>query len=195
MNTQFLKQKAFILLLGAVFLMPGMAFSDGEDFDEITYVYRTFESDVPVDLQECIELDTPFVSNWALKWDLYSFHSKKTNGLVLNDDINRIGETLGCADVSGFGDNIFGPIPVYFKFTLDGMELIAEGQAQWLSIDIPEDLVVMQVAWARIIDGPPEIIGGWMVSNALSNAFGLPGYVGGAFTSIRLFTPAVNNDD
>lgn len=195
MNTQLLNQKVLILILGAIFLMPGMAFSDGEDFDEITYVYRTFEWDAPVDLQECIELDTPFVPNWASKWDLYSFHSKKTNGLVLNDDIKRIGQTLGCADVSGFGDDIFGPIPVYFKVNLDGMELFAEGQGRWLSIDVPEDLVVMHVAWARIIGGPPEIIGGSMVSNALGNAFGLPGYVSGAFSSIRLFTPAVNDDD
>lgn len=196
MNTQFLKQKAFILLLGAVFLMPGMAFSDGEDFDEITYVYRTFELDVPIDLQECNDLSTPFISNWAAKWDLYSFHSKKTNGLVLNDDINRIGQTLGCADVSGFGwDNLFDPIPIYFKLSFDGMELIAEGQSRWLSIDVPEDLVVMAVSWARIIDGPPEIIGGWMITNVLNSPFGVPGYVGGSFTSIRLFTPAVNDDD
>ena len=190
MKTKFLKLSIYILSLFVVFFMPSMALADAEDFDEITYVYRTFESDVPVDLQECIELDTPFTSNWAAKWDLYSFHSKKTNGLVLNDDIKRIGQTLGCADISGFGDDIFGPIPVYFKVNLDGIELFAEGQTRWLSIDVPEEFVVMQVAWARIIDGPPEIIGGWMVSNALSNAFGLPGYVGGAFTSIRLFTLA-----
>ena len=49
MNTQFLKQNMFILFLIAIFLAPSMAFADAEDFDEVTYVFRSFESEVPAD--------------------------------------------------------------------------------------------------------------------------------------------------
>ena len=195
MNTQFLKQKAYILLLGAIFLIPGMAFADAEDFDEITYVFRSFESEVPADLQECVDIGIPYVPDFANNYDLYSLHSKKTNGLVLNEDIKRIGHVLTCGDFSGIGwENVFDPFPMYFKVTLDGMELIAQGQGRYLSLDVPEDLLFMLTATLRIIEAPPEIIGGWLVTNTLSNPFGLPGYVGGSFASIRLFTHAVNND-
>ena len=51
MNTQFLKQKISILFVIAIFLTPSMAFADAQDFKEVTYVYRSFISDVPADIQ------------------------------------------------------------------------------------------------------------------------------------------------
>ena len=115
MNTQFLKQKAFILLLGGIFLIPGTAFADAEDFDEITYVFRSFESDVPADLQECLDIGIPYVPDFVSNYDLYSLHSKKTNGLVLNEDIKRIGHVLTCGDSSQHGlGKSFRPISGIF---------------------------------------------------------------------------------
>ena len=196
MNTQFLKQNIFILFVIAIFLTPSMVFADAEDFDEITYVFRSFESDVPADLQECLDIGIPYFPTHATNYDLYSLHSKKTNGLVLNEDIKKIGHVLTCADFSGIGlENLFDPFPMNFKVTLDGMELIAEGQGRYLSFDVPEDLLGMLTATMRIIEAPPEIIGGWLVTNTISNGFVLPGYVNGSFATIRLFTPAVNDDD
>jgi len=196
MNTQFLKQKAFILLLGVIFLIPGVALADAEDFDEITYVFRSFESDVPADLQDCFDMDIPFVTTHAAGFDLYSYHSKKTSGLILNGAINRIGHVLTCADWSEVGwSNPFDPVPAYFKVNLDGMELLAQGQGRIMSLDVPEDLLGLSTWTLEIIEGPPEIIGGWLVTNTISNVAELPGYVNGSFATIRLFTHAVDNDD
>jgi hypothetical protein len=39
-----------------------------------------------------------------------------------------------------------------------------------------------------------EIIGGWLVSNTITNIFGLPGYVNSSFATLRLFTLADNSD-
>lgn len=196
MNTQFCKLKTFILLLGIIVLMPGMAFADGDDFDEITYVFRSFESEIPAGLQECMDIGIPFVPDFASNYDLYSFQSKKSNGRVLHENIKRIGHVLTCGDFSGIEwENRFDPFPMYFKVTLDGMELIAQGQARYLSLDVPEDFLGMLSATMEIIEAPPEYIGGWLVSNTISNIFGLPGYVNGSFASIRLFTNAVSDDD
>ena len=94
----------------------------------------------------------------------------------------------------GWG-NPFDPFPVYFKVTLDGMELIAEGQGRFLSLDVPEDFLGLATYTLKIIEAPPEIIGGWLVTNTISNVAGLPGYINGSFATIRLFTHAANNDD
>ena len=194
MNTQFLKQKASILL-GAIFLMPGIAFSDAEDFDEVTYVFRSFESAVPADIQDCFDMDIPFITSHTAGFDIYSFHSKKTNGLVLNEDIKRIGHVLTCADWSETTpESPWVPVPAYFKVTLDGMELLAQGQGRLLSLDVPEAFLGLSTWTLEIIEGPPEVIGGWLVTNTISNVFGLPGYVNGSFASIRLFILADNNE-
>jgi hypothetical protein len=151
---------------------------------------------VPADLQECLDIGIPYTPTFASNYDLYSLHSKKTNGLVLNEDINRIGHVLTCGDASGVDwENRFDPFPIYFKVTLDGMVLIVQGQGRYLSFDVPEELLGMSSMTARVIQAPPGIIGGWLVSNTIGNVFGLPGYVNGSFATIRLFTPAVNNDD
>jgi len=195
MSTQFLKLNIYILFLIAIFFVPSMALADGEDFDEVTYVFRSFESEVPADIQDCFDMDIPFVTTHAASYDIYSYHSKKTNGMVLKETINRIGHVLTCSDWSDVGpSNPFVPIPAYFKVNLDGMELITQGQGRILSLDVPEDLLGLTSWTLEIIEAPPEIIGGWLVTNTITNAFGLPGYANGSFASIRLFTLAVNND-
>ena len=64
-----------------------------------------------------------------------------------------------------------------------------------MSLDVPEDLLGLSTWTLEIIEGPPEIIGGWLVTNTISNVAELPGYVNGSFATIRLFTHAVDNDD
>ena len=196
MNTQFLKQNMFILFLIAIFLTPSMALADAEDFDEVTYVFRSFESEVPADIQDCFDMDIPFVTTDTGNFDLYSYQSKKTSGVILNGAINRIGHVLTCTDASAIGpDNLFDFVPAYFKVTLDGMEFRVLGQGRLLSLDVPEAFLGLTTWALEIIEGPPEVIGGWLVTNSISNVFGVPGYVNGSFASIRLFIPAVNNDD
>ena len=195
MNTHFLKLNISFLFLIAIFFVPGMALADAQDFDEVTYVFRSFESDVPADIQECFDIGIPFVPDVAANYDLYSFHSKKTNGRILTENINKISHVLTCADWSGLTwENRFDPIPVFFKVTLDGMELILQGQLRFLSIDVPEPFLGLSTVTIQVVEGPPEVLGGWLVSNTITNIFGLPGYVNGSYASIRLFTLADNND-
>ena len=91
-------------------------------------------------------------------------------------------------------ENRFDPIPVFFKVTLDGMELILQGQLRFLSIDVPEPFLGLSTVTIQVVEGPPEVLGGLLVSNTITNIFGLPGYVNGSYASIRLFTLADNND-
>ena len=75
------------------------------------------------------------------------------------------------------------------------MELIAQGQGRFLSFDVPEAFLGLATYALEIIEGPPEVIGGFLVTNTITNLFGIPGYANGSFASIRLFIPAANNDD
>ena len=195
MNAHFLKLNISFLFLIAILFVPSMALADAQDFKEVTYVFRSFESEVPVDIQECFDMDIPFVTTNAANYDIYSFHSKKTNGMVLNETVKSIGHVLTCVDASGIGpENPWDSVPAYFKVTLDGMELIVQGYGRFLSLDVPEDLLGLATYTLEIIEGPPEVIGGWLVTNTITNTFGLPGYVNGSYASIRLFTLADNND-
>ena len=195
MKAHFLKLNISFLFLIAILFVPSMALADAQDFKEVTYVFRSFESEVPVDIQECFDMDIPFVTTNAANYDIYSFHSKKTNGMVLNETVKSIGHVLTCVDASGIGpENPWDSVPAYFKVTLDGMELIVQGYGRFLSLDVPEDLLGLATYTLEIIEGPPEVIGGWLVTNTITNTFGLPGYVNGSYASIRLFTLADNND-
>jgi hypothetical protein len=197
MNAHFLKLNISFLFLIAILFAPSMALADGEDFDEVTYVFRSSISEVPADIQDCFYMvDIPFVTTDAGNYDLYSYQSKKTSGVILNGAIKRIGHILTCVDTSGVGpDNFLDFMPAYFKVTLDGMELRALGQGRLLSLDVPEPFLGLSTWAVEIIEGPPEVIGGWLVANAITNLFGIPGYVNGSFVSIRLFTLADSNDD
>ena len=114
MNTRFLKQNISILFVIAIFLTPSMVFADAQDFNEVTYVYRSFISDVPADIQECSDIGIPFVPDYASNYDLFSYHSKKTNGKILTENINKIGHVLFCADFSGLAlETLFDPYPVF----------------------------------------------------------------------------------
>lgn len=95
------KEGSPFLFLIAILFVPSMALADAQDFDEVTYVFRSFESDVPADIQECFDIGIPFVPDVAANYDLYSFHSKKTNGRILTENINKISHVLTCADWSG----------------------------------------------------------------------------------------------
>ena len=195
MKAHFLKLNISFLFLIAILFVPSMALADAQDFKEVTYVFRSFESEVPVDIQECFDMDIPFVTTNAANYDIYSFHSKKTNGMVLNETVKRIGHVLTCVNASGIGpENPWDSVPAYFKVTLDGMEFIVQGYGRFLSLDVPEDLLGLATYTLEIIEGPPEVIGGWLVTNTITNTFGLPGYVNGSYASIRLFTLADNND-
>lgn len=185
--------KKIILLSIALFFTPSTVLADAADFDETDYVFRSFITDTPADIQECFDIGAPFVPDTFAHFDLYSLQSKKTNGIVLKDNIKVIGHVLTCFDGSGIGpENPFDLFPAHFKVTLDGMEFIVQGQARFLSFDIPEFPLGMVSVTARVVDGPSELIGGWLVSNSISNVFGLPGYVNGSFATIRLFSAAVN---
>lgn len=74
------------------------------------------------------------------------------------------------------------------------MELILQGQMRFLSFDVPEAFLGLSTVTLQVVEGPPEIIGGWLVSNTITNIFGLPGYVNGSFATLRLFILADNID-
>lgn len=191
MNNFLHQVKKLTLLLTTVFFMPNIAFSDAADFDEIDYVFRSFESEIPAEIQDCYDIGF-FSPTSFTNFDLYSLQSKKTNGKVLKDNIKKIGHVLTCVDFTGVSlENPFVTTPARFKVTIDGMELIVEGQGNYRSLDVPEPLLGMAVYSLRIVEGPSNVVGGWLVTNTISNALGVPGYVNGSFATIRLFTPAV----
>lgn len=169
--------------------------SAASDYAEITYVFRSFQSATPPDPQECVDIGWPSANEpFANSFDIYSLQSKKANGVVLNDDIKKIGQVITCIDLSGFSfETAFDPLPARFRVEIDGMVLIMEGMGRFTSFDVPEFLVGLAVYSLQVVQGPPEIIGGQLVTNTLTNVGEGDDYVNGSFATLRLYRSAESN--
>ena len=92
--------KIFISFLTAIFISPSIALADASDFEEVDYVFRSYVSENAPPIDDCYDIGAIFPSTLASNFDLYSLQSKKTNGIVLKDNIKKIGHVLTCVDAS-----------------------------------------------------------------------------------------------
>lgn len=81
--------------------------------------------------------------------DLYSVQSKKTNGVLLKDDIKKVGELTGCFDVGSPQLERF-VIPTYdfggaWLLTLHGQDYVVTGMSRWRTNPLPGGDVIMNV--------------------------------------------------
>jgi len=184
--------KKILSLLAISFLFTNLSLADGSDYEEITYIFRSFESETVPDPQECIDIGWPsFNEPIVALFDIYRIKTKENTGAAKKQNYKKpIGQVLTCADWTGFSEaTAFDPIPVRFKATLDGMELILEGEGRYYSFNVPEFPVALGGYVLRVISGPEDILGGQLVTNTLTSLAGAspPGYVSGSIANLRLY--------
>jgi hypothetical protein len=126
-----------IVLLSAIFLIPGTIFAkDADDGEKIYVVYQ--QNRIPIPVDELKNLCDP--EEWLFggqpvfagsRADLYSVHTKKTDGSILKDDLKKVGSLVGCQSAlqpvleRGAFPTLDGGLVIYL--TLNGNQYMVTG--------------------------------------------------------------------
>lgn len=158
------------LLLLSTLLLSGTAL--GQDFYERVYIYSPFPSEREFTLDQCLPAGSfGVIATLGANFDLYSLHTKKTNGLVLNEKVKKVGEVLVCQDWNGW---VYpNKVPVYWEISIDGMDMVAvglgtpqlPGGGEVLNGNLPSTFL-MNIG-ANIISGSTGVAGGIITSSVV----------------------------
>ncbi len=136
----------------------------------------------------------------GIRSDLYSIQSKKTNGVLLEDDIKKVGESLDCIDSGDFqierGNQLTYDFGEAWLLTVDGQDYIVTGMSRLRTnpsqnpvLGIPGEFLGVSTGSIfteeTILEEPPRPIGSYS-SNFRASIAGGP-YTGGIVT-LRLIT-------
>ena len=197
--------KKLCLLLIPFLFFTNTAFAKKDTSEESIFVVAQQNiSPIPLDdlATDCGLLEPLLFSPVAFgtRSDLFSVQSKKTNGVLLKDDIKKVGELLGCFN-SG-SPEIERLIIDTFDFgavwglELDGKIYIVTGMSRWRTNPLPGGDVIMGVPGdflgvstgtvftpESILMDPPVPVGSFS-ANYRANIYGGP--TTGGILTIRL---------
>jgi hypothetical protein len=187
-------RKSSLLLLSAL-VVSGMTFA--QDYYERVYIYSPFPTENEFTLDQCIPAGNfGLIPTVGGRFDLYSLQTKKTNGIVLNDKVKRVGGLLVCQDWNAWSP-VNNTVPVYWEISIDGMDMVAVGLG---TPELPGGGVVLNAALpssflmnisANILYGSPGVAGGTVTSSVVLDYSpdGSSEYPTEALQVIRLYTP------
>ena len=193
--------KKFKLLIIALSLVAAV-FSHYANAGEKVYVMME-KNTRPVDdlAVECGWANLVFVIPAAgIRSDLYSIQSKKTNGVLLRDDLNKVGESLDCIDSGDFtierGNQVIYDFGEAWLLSVHGQDYIVTGMSRLRTnpnlnpvLGIPGEFLGVSTGSIfteeTIQEVPPRPVGSYS-SNFRASAVGGP-YAGGIVT-LRIIT-------
>ena len=199
-----MKNIGYILFF--ICLLPGTLFAQAPELEETIYVVRQQNrTEMPFD---ACDPALPFLGTQprisAVRSDLYSVHTKKTNGSVLKDDLKKVGTVFGCTvdwtpeTERGFPTADFGQV---WQMTLNGKEYTVTGSLRLrtdpanppFGFPIPNTGMVLLTSTGTVhksfaTDWPPVVVG-TMSGNFLSDPLAIGGYDELAIFTISLYEP------
>ncbi len=175
-------------LIVAAFIMP--ALSAPVMAEENIIQFRSIEDpSTPPDPTVCTA--APFDVNAKLGASFWSFQTRASDGLVVNDQINRIGNATACIRIVSFAFPPFTTDPFYIKFTLDNGDYAGEyeglGNCTVISNDVPTPKLILAGCNLRIVSAPSDSISGAMTSMSVFNPYKLPGFNTGSMWTLHLY--------
>ncbi|VVB86272.1 Uncharacterised protein [uncultured archaeon] len=175
-------------LIVAAFILP--ALSAPVMAEENIIQFRSIEDpSTPPDPAVCSA--APFDVNAKLGASFWSFQTRASDGLVVNDQINRIGNATACIRIVSFAFPPFTTDPFYIKFTLDNGDYAGEyeglGNCTIISNDVPMSKLILAGCNLRIVSAPSDSISGAMTSMSVFNPFKLPGFNTGSMWTLHLY--------
>ena len=206
-----MKKMLWILAFGCFF--SGLVNADGPQYLESLYIFnaRNLEPFLnPQDYGECGWAAGLFGDVFPLEGggtqDLYSVHTKKTNGEVLNGNVREIkksGKLVTCFS-EGYPVNerglIFGEAGFIWRLIIDDKVYLVGGAGRYRTsppIDFPDNFpeygLGLLGATGTIVD--PDLLFapvGSMTTNALVNLVGNENYKPESIVTVRLYTPNPN---
>lgn len=137
----------------------------------------------------------------GFKSDLYSVQSKKTNGVLLNGDIKKVGQMLGCYD-AGAPNTERGIVPTFdigqaWLLNFNGQDYIVTGMNRLRTtpgvdviLGVPGEFLGVAIGTVftpeSIMMNPPKPVGSFSL-NYIANAIGNDVVGAGGIMTLRLY--------
>ena len=150
------------------------------------YQFRT-EEDAKITGADAFCANAPFPVNVKLNASAYSTRTRASDGLVVNQDANRVGTALACAQITNFS---FPPgLQQNFmaRFELPDGTYDAIGTCTLVSNNVPQGGLVLAGCNLRLTNVPAGVIGGAAVSLSVFNPFRLAGFATGSQWTIQAY--------
>lgn len=150
------------------------------------YQFRT-EEDPAVTGAADFCASAPFTVNVRLNASAYSVRTRAVDGRVVNQDAQRVGTALACAQITnpafppGLQQNF------YARFELPDGNYTAQGTCTLISNDVPVAGLVLAGCTLKLVDSPTGIAGGAAVSLSVFNPRRLPGFATGSQWTIQAY--------
>ena len=150
------------------------------------YQFRT-EEDPAVTGAADFCASAPFSVNVRLNASAYSVRTRGVDGRVMNQDAQRVGTALACAQITnpafppGLQQNF------YARFELPDGNYTAQGTCTLISNNVPVAGLVLAGCTRKLIDYPAGIAGGAAVSLSVFNPRRLEGFSTGSQWTIQAY--------
>ena len=188
----------FIILITLAIVVTGVCSPLlAQEIKETVLQVRSFHDPaVPdPDVQWCWDNLPPGVTTdevalvFPLGASLWSLQTRASDGVVINEQIVRVGTVTACAFVLDPGFSPFSQAPFFGKFAIGELGLTGSGKCIATSNNFPGGGPVLVGCSLDILpeNSTEGIKWGIAVSNSVFNPFGVPGFQTGSFWSIHLY--------
>jgi hypothetical protein len=169
-------------------LAPTAALRDQSPADDGVRVYQfRTEEDPEVTGADAFCATAPFPVNVKLNASAYSTRTRASDGLVINQDANRVGTALACAQITNFSFPQGLQQNFMARFELPDGTYDAIGTCTLISNHVPQGGLVLAGCNLRLTNVPAGVIGGAAVSLSVFNPFRLTGFATGSQWTIQAY--------
>lgn len=129
----------------------------------------------------------PFTANVVLNASAWSTQARAVDGAVVNEDVQRVGTALACAQITSFAFPPGRQENFYARFDLPEGSVTALGTCTIISNDVPTAGLVLAGCNLRVTDAPAGVAGGAATSLSVFNPFRVPGFETGSYWTLQLY--------
>lgn len=147
---------------------------------------RTVE-DPDVIVEDAVCNDGGFFPNVRLGAAVWTYQTRAVDGGVINDHIHRVGTARACVLITDFRFVPQSRHPFYIRFDIGKDVYTALGDCTVGSNDVPVPGLVLAGCTLRLVQSPPDVLGGSVVSTSVFNPSRLPGFSTGSYWAFRLY--------
>jgi len=167
--------------IAALLLAPSLALAQARVIQ-----FRSAEDPAsPPDPAVCAA--APFAANLRIGGTLYTYATRKRDGLVVNDDVRAIGKATACARITNLAFPSGLQQSFYLQLTLQDGIYAANGTCTIISNDVPQTGLVLAGCALKMTKFPEGVAGGAVTSVSTFNPFRLAGFATGSYWTAQIY--------
>lgn len=170
-----------VSFIAALLLAPSLALAQARVIQ-----FRSAEDPAsPPDPAVCAA--APFAANLRIGGTLYTYATRKRDGLVVNDDVRAIGKATACARITNLAFPSGLQQSFYLQLTLQDGVYAANGTCTIISNDVPQTGLVLAGCALKMTKFPEGVAGGAVTSVSTFNPFRLAGFATGSYWTAQIY--------